>query len=167
MRMKETGPEATPPVEPTTSFLGRSREKENPVPPPLWWMRAIFLRASNIPGRESSTGRTKQADSCPKGSPAFINVGELGKNSRPAIISRNRRRYCSASPPYLFSARATCPATRSSICSGASAILPNSSRRRYRFSKTSMALADSSSPAPACGSFIFLPSHLIDHPESI
>ena len=32
--MKETGPEATPIVERTTSFLGRSRENEKPVPPP-------------------------------------------------------------------------------------------------------------------------------------
>jgi len=34
-RIKETGPLATPPVEPTTSFSGRRREKEKPVPPPL------------------------------------------------------------------------------------------------------------------------------------
>jgi len=32
--INETGPDATPIVERTTSFLGRSREKENPVPPP-------------------------------------------------------------------------------------------------------------------------------------
>ena len=32
--MKETGPEATPMVERTMSFLGRSREKLKPVPPP-------------------------------------------------------------------------------------------------------------------------------------
>ena len=32
--MKETGPEATPIVERTTSFLGRNRENEKPVPPP-------------------------------------------------------------------------------------------------------------------------------------
>jgi len=34
-RMKETGPLATPPVDPTTSFSGRRRLKEKPVPPPL------------------------------------------------------------------------------------------------------------------------------------
>jgi hypothetical protein len=33
--MKETGPEATPPVDLTTLFLGRSEEKLNPVPPPV------------------------------------------------------------------------------------------------------------------------------------
>ena len=32
--MKEMGPEATPPVEFTVEPLGRSREKEKPVPPP-------------------------------------------------------------------------------------------------------------------------------------
>ena len=34
-RIKETGPLATPPVEPTLSISGRSLEKEKPVPPPL------------------------------------------------------------------------------------------------------------------------------------
>jgi hypothetical protein len=32
--MKEMGPDATPEVEATTAFLGRSREKAKPVPPP-------------------------------------------------------------------------------------------------------------------------------------
>ena len=36
--------------------------------------------------RASSTGSTKQAESCPKGRPAFIRVGELGMKSRSAII---------------------------------------------------------------------------------
>ncbi|VVC71743.1 Uncharacterised protein [uncultured archaeon] len=35
-RMKETGPLATPPVERTTSPLGRSLLNAKPVPPPLW-----------------------------------------------------------------------------------------------------------------------------------
>jgi hypothetical protein len=34
MRMKETGPEAMPPVEATKSPWGRKREKAKPVPPP-------------------------------------------------------------------------------------------------------------------------------------
>ncbi len=33
--IKDTGPLATPPVDITRSFLGRRREKEKPVPPPL------------------------------------------------------------------------------------------------------------------------------------
>ena len=35
----------------------------------------------------SSTGSTKQAESWPKSRPAFIRVGELGKKSRPVIMS--------------------------------------------------------------------------------
>ena len=82
IRMKETGPEAVPPVEATRSPAGRSREKENPVPPPDCWIRAISLRESKIPSMLSSTGSTKQALSCPSGVPAFIRVGEFGKKSR-------------------------------------------------------------------------------------
>ncbi len=33
-RRNETGPDARPPVDRTMSFLGRRREKANPVPPP-------------------------------------------------------------------------------------------------------------------------------------
>ncbi|MBA7675283.1 hypothetical protein ES703_83513 [subsurface metagenome] len=84
-RMKETGPLATPPVEPTLSCSGLNLEKENPVPPPLLWMRAVFFTASKIDSIESSTGRTKQAESWPNSLPAFIRVGELGRNSRFAI----------------------------------------------------------------------------------
>ena len=82
IRMKETGPEAVPLEVLTMEPLGRSRLKEKPVPPPVWWIRACHLRESKIPTRESSTGRTKQAEYCsifPV--PAFIRVGELGKNS--------------------------------------------------------------------------------------
>ena len=76
--IKETGPEDTPIVERTTLFLGLSLEKEKPVPPPDLCIRAVFLTVSKIPSRESSTGRTKQAASCPSSRPAFINVGEFG-----------------------------------------------------------------------------------------
>ncbi len=44
--MNETGPDATPMVERTTSFFGRSRENEKPVPPPDWWTRAIARSVS-------------------------------------------------------------------------------------------------------------------------
>ena len=44
--MKETGPDATPMVERTTSFLGRILEKLKPVPPPDWWTNAMFLSVS-------------------------------------------------------------------------------------------------------------------------
>ena len=85
--IKEMGPLATPPVELTVEPLGRRRENENPVPPPLLWMSAAFLMASKMSSIESATGSTKQADSCPRGRPAFIRVGELGRKSRLVIIS--------------------------------------------------------------------------------
>ena len=44
--MNDTGPDATPPVLRTTSSLGRNRENENPVPPPVWWMSAWCFNVS-------------------------------------------------------------------------------------------------------------------------
>ena len=41
MRMKPTGPEATRPVLRTWSPRGRRWVKEKPVPPPVWWIRAM------------------------------------------------------------------------------------------------------------------------------
>ena len=61
--MNESGPDDTPLVLSTRSFLGRTREKLKPVPPPLLWMRAVFLTASKIESIESPTGSTKQAES--------------------------------------------------------------------------------------------------------
>ena len=86
--MNDTGPLAIPLVDITTSLRGRRREKLKPVPPPDLCMRAMFLTASNMPSMLSSTGSTKQAESCPRSRPAFISVGELGRNSSPDIISR-------------------------------------------------------------------------------
>ncbi len=86
-RMKESGPLEMPVVDMTTSLAGRSREKEKPVPPPDLWIRAVNLTASKISSMESPTGRTKQAESWPSSRPAFIRVGELGRNSKPAIIA--------------------------------------------------------------------------------
>jgi hypothetical protein len=80
--MNETGPLAAPPVVRTRSSRGLRRLKEKPVPPPLWWIRAVFFTLSKIDSRESATGSTKQAASCWSGRPAFIRVGELGRNSR-------------------------------------------------------------------------------------
>ena len=74
-------------VESTESLAGRILEKENPVPPPLLWMRAVFLTAVKMLSMLSSTGSTKHAESWPSSLPAFISVGELGRNSIPAIIS--------------------------------------------------------------------------------
>ena len=41
--MKESGPDEMPLVDLTLSFFGRICENENPVPPPLLWMSAVFL----------------------------------------------------------------------------------------------------------------------------
>ena len=76
--IKLTGPDETPIVERTTSFFGLNLEKENPVPPPDLCINAVFFTVSKMPSNESSTGRTKQAASCPSSLPAFIRVGELG-----------------------------------------------------------------------------------------
>ena len=46
MAMNETGPEETPIVLLTRSFLGRNREKPKPVPPPLLWMMAWCFKVS-------------------------------------------------------------------------------------------------------------------------
>ena len=78
--MNDTGPEAMPPVEPTMSFLGRMRLKAKPVPPPVLWMIACCLIASKMPGTSSGTGSTKHAESCWSSRPAFMMVGELGRN---------------------------------------------------------------------------------------
>ncbi len=77
--IKEMGPEASPPVLDTMSFLGLSLLKLKPVPPPDLCTKAVHLRLSNIPSMLSSTGKTKQAESCWTEVPAFIKVGELGK----------------------------------------------------------------------------------------
>ena len=79
--MNDTGPEATPPVVPTLLFLGRSREKEKPVPPPDLWIMAALRNAPKMPSIVSSTGSTKQAASWPRRRPAFISVGELGRKT--------------------------------------------------------------------------------------
>ncbi len=89
--MKETGPLATPVVLRTRSPDGRMRLNEKPVPPPDWCTIAIERSVSYTPlwplESASSTGRTKHAESCPSGRPAFISVGELGSKSR-RVISR-------------------------------------------------------------------------------
>ncbi|MBA1340841.1 MAG: hypothetical protein C5S40_01755 [ANME-2 cluster archaeon] len=80
--INDTGPLAIPPVLPTISPCGRSLLKLKPVPPPLWCMMAALFSVPNISSRESPTGRTKQAASCLMRVPAFIRVGELGRNLR-------------------------------------------------------------------------------------
>ena len=83
---RRPGPSAVPPVEATRSPAGRRRENEKPVPPPVFWISAAQRTASKTPVVESSTGTTKHAASWPSGRPAFISVGELGRNSSAAIM---------------------------------------------------------------------------------
>ncbi len=87
--MKETGPEATPMVERTTSFLGRSRrEAEAGAAARLVHQRhgaEGVVDAVLAVGEVSSTGNTKQAESWPRGRPAFMRVGQFGMNSRWAM----------------------------------------------------------------------------------
>ena len=54
--MNDTGPDAIPIVERTTSPEGRSRENEKPVPPPVCWIIAAHFTASKISGIASPTG---------------------------------------------------------------------------------------------------------------
>ena len=75
-----------PPVEFAVLPAARRREKEKPLPPPDLLISAACLMASKISSMLSATGRTKQAESCPRGRPAFISVGELGRNSSSVII---------------------------------------------------------------------------------
>ncbi|OQC71544.1 MAG: hypothetical protein BWX50_00352 [Euryarchaeota archaeon ADurb.Bin009] len=110
-RMNETGPLAAPTTPLTASPRGRSRENENPVPPPDRWMSAIWARLVNIPSRVSSIGRTKQAESCPAGVPAFIRVGEFGRKRSRERSEKNSRDL--SGPP-------TAPATRAKRASGVS-----------------------------------------------
>ena len=83
--MKDIGPDATPDVLRTLSPEGRTFEKLKPVPPPLLWTRAVAASEPNISSMLSPIGRTKHAESCPRGVPAFMSVGEFGMNSRAAM----------------------------------------------------------------------------------
>ena len=56
-----TGPEAEPGPAPVQSPRGLRALKLKPVPPPLWWIRAVCFRVSNMDCMVSETGRTKQA----------------------------------------------------------------------------------------------------------
>jgi len=64
--------------------IGRAQSgKENPVPPPDLWIRAVNLTASNISSMESPTGRTKQAESCPRFTSGVHEGWRVGKKFKP------------------------------------------------------------------------------------
>ncbi|OPY80235.1 MAG: hypothetical protein A4E65_01585 [Syntrophorhabdus sp. PtaU1.Bin153] len=87
--MKEHGPLARPFVVPTLSPAGRSREKLNPVPPPILWTRAACFAASKMPSIESSTGSTKHADMVNSGRPALVRAGVFGRKRQSCITLKN------------------------------------------------------------------------------
>jgi hypothetical protein len=88
----------------------------------------------------SSTGSTKQAESCPSGRPAFISVGEFGSKSRRVISSVELARqllHLLLVAPYFASSRAITVATRQNISSGVLDRLPvEASFFRYACGKT-------------------------------
>jgi hypothetical protein len=61
-----------------------------PLPPPVCWIRAALRSVLKMPSgarpMSSEMGNTKQAANCPKGVPAPVKVGELGKNDFETII---------------------------------------------------------------------------------
>jgi len=81
----ESGPSVVPPDERTIEPLGRSPEKSIPVPPPARCTKAICRAVSMISSIESRSGSTKHAESIPRRLPAFISVGEFGRNFLVAI----------------------------------------------------------------------------------
>src|SRR5690242_662128 len=62
-RMKETGPEAVPPLE-SSSLEDRMRERFRPAPEPPLKMKPSSLYQFRIESIESSTDRMKHADTC-------------------------------------------------------------------------------------------------------
>ena len=70
---------------PDALALGPQPRQATPVPPPYFCTMAISDAVRMMSSMLSSRGRTKQADSVPALVPAFIRVGELGRNSSRAM----------------------------------------------------------------------------------
>ncbi len=80
-RMKETGPDAVPPLE-SSSFEDRIRERLRPAPEPPLKMNPSSLYQLRIESIESSTDRMKHADTCcGAGVPTLNHTGELKLNT--------------------------------------------------------------------------------------
>src|SRR3954466_15018538 len=62
-RMKDTGPDAVPPLD-SSSFDERMRERFRPAPEPPLKMKPSSLYQLRIDSIESSTERMKQAETC-------------------------------------------------------------------------------------------------------
>ena len=85
-RRTAMGPQALPWVDEMWAPFWRRLDRGTPVPPPnfctMAMSDAVFMMADML----SSRGRTKQAERVPASVPAFIIVGELGRNSRRVIM---------------------------------------------------------------------------------
>src|SRR4051795_8362984 len=80
-RMKETGPDAVPPLE-SSSLDERIREMLRPAPEPPLKMNPSSLYQLRIESIESSTARMKQAETCcGAGVPTLNQTGELKLNT--------------------------------------------------------------------------------------
>src|SRR5262249_3862223 len=78
-RMKETGPDAVPPLE-SSSLDDRMRERLRPAPEPPLKMKPSSLYQLRIESIESSTDRMKQAlTCCGDGVPTLNQTGELNE----------------------------------------------------------------------------------------
>src|SRR5918912_1024776 len=78
-RMKDTGPEAVPPLL-SSSFEDRIRERLTPAPEPPLKMKPSSLYQLRIESMESSTARMKQAlTCCGLGVPTLNQTGELNE----------------------------------------------------------------------------------------
>src|SRR4051812_40396974 len=78
-RMKETGPDAVPPLD-SSSFDDRMRERLRPAPEPPLKMKPSSLYQFRIESIESSTDRMKHAETCcGLGVPTLNQTGELNE----------------------------------------------------------------------------------------
>ena len=78
-RMKETGPDAVPPLE-SSSLDERIRERLRPAPEPPLKMNPSSLYQLRIESIESSTERMKHAETCcGDGVPTLNQTGELNE----------------------------------------------------------------------------------------
>src|SRR3954471_16001740 len=78
-RMKETGPDAVPPLE-SSSFDDRMRDRFRPAPEPPLKMNPSSLYQFRIESIESSTDRMKHAETCcGDGVPTLNQTGELNE----------------------------------------------------------------------------------------